>query len=74
MGVPVGSVTTDAEKDDLICELDAVVSLLYGLSEEQVTTVFETFHRGWVFEPRLGKVLVHYKAWSSQLTETQGGL
>jgi hypothetical protein len=73
VGVQVGSVTTDEEKDDLICELDALASLMYGLSEEQVTTVFETFHRGWVYGPRLGKVLLHYKAWASQLTETPGG-
>ena len=29
VGVPVGSVKTRAEKDDLIAELDALVSLLY---------------------------------------------
>lgn len=34
VGVPVGSVKSPAEKDDLITELDALVSLLYGLSED----------------------------------------
>ncbi len=67
VGVPVGSVTTDAEKDGLICELDALVSLLYGLSEGQVATVFETFHRGWDCKPRLAKVLDHFKVWASTI-------
>ena len=38
VGVPVGSVKSPAEKDDLIAELDALVSLFYELSEEQVGT------------------------------------
>ncbi len=34
------------EKDDLIAELDAAVSLLYGLSDRDVRHIFETFHGG----------------------------
>ncbi|MEP9385572.1 Eco57I restriction-modification methylase domain-containing protein [Nocardioides cheoyonin] len=63
VGVPVGSVKTDADKDDLIAELDAVVSLLYGLTEDQVEHIFSTFHRGWNYEPRLNAVLKHYREW-----------
>ena len=63
VGVPVGSVKSQAEKDDLIAELDALVSLLYGLSENQVEHVFETFHRGWDYQPRLDAVLKHYRVW-----------
>lgn len=66
VGVPVGSVKTLAEKDDLIAELDALVSLAYGLSEDQVEHVFATFHRGWAYEARLTSVLVHYRNWKGQ--------
>lgn len=61
--VPVGSVTTPAEKTDLMAELDALVSLQYGLTEDQVEHVFATFHRGWNYEPRLKVVLKHYRQW-----------
>ena len=63
VGVQVGSVKRGAEKDDLIAELDALVSLLYGLTDDQVEHVFSTFHRGWRYEPRLELVLKHYRAW-----------
>jgi hypothetical protein len=66
VGVPVGSVTTQSEKDDLISELDALVSLLYGLTEDQVEHVFDTFHRGWNYRPRLEAVLEHYARWKGQ--------
>ena len=39
----------------MICELDAVVALLYGLEEEHLRHIFETFHTGW--EP--GEVASH---------------
>jgi hypothetical protein len=66
VGVSLGSVKTQAEKNDLIEELDALVSLLYGLTEDQVEHVFATFHRGWGFEARLDAVLKHYRAWAVQ--------
>ncbi len=50
------------EKSDLIAELDAAVSLLYGLSERDVRHIFETFHVGWDHEERLRAVLKHFKA------------
>ena len=50
------------EKDDLIAELDAAVSLLYGLSDRDVRHIFETFHVGWDHEERLRAVLKHSKA------------
>lgn len=66
VGVSVGSVETQTEKDDLIVELDAAVSLLYGLTEDQVEHMFATFHRGWDYEPRLTKVLGHYRKWKGK--------
>ena len=53
VGVPVGSVTDQATKDDLIAELDALVALLYGLDKSDVEHIFATFHRGWDYQPRL---------------------
>jgi hypothetical protein len=66
VGVAVGSVTAPAEKDDLIAELDALVSLLYGLTENQVEHLFATFHRGWKYEPRLEAVMQHYRTWKGK--------
>ena len=67
VGVPVASVKSEAEKNDLIAELDAVVSHLYGLNEDDVTTIFETFHVGWDYTPRLTQVLEHFRAWEDRL-------
>jgi hypothetical protein len=58
VGVKVGSVKQH-EKDDLIYELDAAVALLYGLDAGDVTHIFETFHVGWNYKPRLDAVLAH---------------
>ena len=66
VSVPVGSVTEQTEKDELIYELDAIVSILYGLTEDQVEHVFATFHRGWVYETRLDSVLKHYRRWKGK--------
>jgi len=44
----------------MIAELDAVVAHLYGLSPKQLVHIFETFHEGWDYEPRLRQVLRHY--------------
>jgi hypothetical protein len=71
VGVPVGSVKEPAEKDDLIAELDALVSLLYGLTEQQVEHIFATFHRGWDeskadYVARLAAVKKHYAAWKAK--------
>jgi hypothetical protein len=63
VGVSVGSVKSQSDKDDLIAELDAIVGLLYGLTEDQVEHVFSTFHRGWDYGSRLDAVLKHYRGW-----------
>lgn len=63
VGVEVGSARNEPVKSDLVAELDALVSLLYGLSVEQVRHVFATFHRGWDYQGRLDAVLEHYGKW-----------
>ncbi len=62
VGVECGPLEA-AEKDGMIHELDAVVAHLYGLSEAQLRHIFETFHEGWDYRPRLKAVQEHYKAW-----------
>lgn len=59
VGVPAGSVS-ESEKAELIPELDALVAHLYGLERDDVAHIFETFHRGWDFDPRLERVLGHF--------------
>ena len=66
VGVPVGSIDTPAKWDHLKvwideeAEIDALVAHLYGLSRSQVEHIFETFHRGWDYKPRLAAVLDHF--------------
>jgi len=69
VGVQFGTVKSLEEKDSLIAELDALVSILYGLSREQVEQVFATFHRGWDYKPRLAAVLTHFDRWTDLLKE-----
>lgn len=60
VGVEFGPLEV-AEKDALIHELDALAAHLYGLSEPQLVHIFETFHEGWEYHPRLEAVLRHYR-------------
>lgn len=66
VGVEVGTAKQEPVKSGLVAELDALVSLLYGLTEEQVRHIFSTFHRGWNYQPRLDAVLEHYRAWEGR--------
>jgi hypothetical protein len=66
VGVPVGSVKSAQERHALVAELDALVSLLYGLTEDQVEHVFDTFHKGWDYGSRLDAVLKHYREWKGE--------
>lgn len=65
VGVEVGSANAEPAKSERIAELDALVSLLYGLSAQQVRLVFSTFHKGWDFEGRLNRVLHYYEQWEN---------
>jgi hypothetical protein len=63
LGVPVGAASEESIKFALVSELDALVSISYGLSRKQVEHVFETFHRGWDYTPRLESVLEYFDQW-----------
>lgn len=61
VGVPVGSVTDEDTKQDLICELDACVAYLYGLDESDLAVVYETFHEKTDYSERHKAVLKHFR-------------
>ncbi len=44
-------------------ELDAVVAHLYGLTEQHLVHIFETFHDRWEYEERLRATLKHFREW-----------
>jgi hypothetical protein len=64
VGVPVGSVTTQTEKDDLVAELDAVVAHLYGLDADDLEVIWDTFHTTVNRLPSLDKVLGFHETWA----------
>lgn len=65
VGVEHGDLSPEAKRE-LIHELDAVVAHLYGLSEDDVRHIFETFHEGWDYSDRLEGVLKHYRDWEGE--------
>jgi hypothetical protein len=65
VGVDYGPLQ-DGEKEDMVAELDAVVAHLYGLTETQLVHIFETFHEGWDYAPRLAAVLAHFHSWAKR--------
>ncbi len=66
VGVDCGSLE-EHEKQELICELDALAGHLYGLDESDLVHVFETFHEGWDCEPQLKRTLAHYHTWRKKI-------
>jgi hypothetical protein len=52
--------------DSSIAEIDALTSLMYGLTEVNIREIYETFHRGWDYKPRLEKVLEYYNQWKEE--------
>jgi len=64
-GIEVGSVNTEAEKLELIQELDALVAIAYGLARDDVKVIMETFHPTFDHAPYLAKVLEYFEKWSS---------
>lgn len=74
VGVECGPID-EATWFDMICELDAVVTHLYGLEEKHLRHIFETFHEGWGpgtqanhptlgdFDSRLERTLEHFRQW-----------
>ena len=61
VGVTVGSVTDEDTKQDLICELDASVAYLYGLDEDDLAVIYETFREKTDYSERHKSVLEHFR-------------
>lgn len=55
------------EKADMVHELDAVVTHLYGLDEKDLVHIFETFHEGWEHGPDLAATLRHFRSWAERI-------
>ena len=60
VGVECGPLKPE-EKQELVDRVDAAAALLYGLSEQELETVFETFHEGWDWKPDHARVLAEYR-------------
>ncbi|MXW42791.1 MAG: hypothetical protein F4X48_02220 [Acidimicrobiia bacterium] len=60
VGVPVGSASDEAVKEDLICELDACVAHLYGLDEHDLAVIYDTFSETVDYSDRHAAVLAHF--------------
>ena len=61
VGVPVGSVKSELEKQDLIHELDACVAHLYSLDEDDLEVLYSTFHHNTNYSERHAAVLEHFR-------------
>lgn len=61
VGVPVGSANDEVIKQDLICELDACVACLYGLNEDDLAVIYETFSETVDYSDRHAAVLDHFR-------------
>ena len=67
VGVEPGSVDSEAEMQDLIAELDALVALLYGLDEDDLAVIYDTFHTGADYSERHAHVLRHFRDWRQRV-------
>ena len=65
VGVKVGTLTDSDERFEAICEIDALVALLYGLEIEELEHVFATFHKTWDYAKRFDAVSNYYATWKA---------
>lgn len=63
VGAPIGTLLHKPERSGAVFEIDALVALLYELSEDQLEHIFKTFHRGWNYKDRWENVRSHYRVW-----------
>jgi len=81
LGVDCGPIDENTSWE-MICELDAVVAHLYGLEEEHLRHIFETFHTGWEpgtvskhrtlgdYTRRLETTLEYFRQWQKDKSPT----
>ncbi len=65
VGVPVGTTQDEPVKHDLIAELDACVALLYGLNEDDLAVIYDTFHKSTDHSERHTAVVAHFRYWAA---------
>ena len=65
VGVPVGTAKDPHTKQKLIYELDACVAHLYGLDENDLKVLYETFHEKADYSQRYLRVLEYFKSLQS---------
>ena len=63
VGVPVGMLREEPGRSEAIAELDACVALLYGLDEDDLQIIYETFHETNDYSEHHAKVLAHFRRW-----------
>ena len=61
--VSIGTLRETESAESAICEIDALVALLYGLKIDELKFIFESFHRGWNYESRLLQTVEFFKKW-----------
>lgn len=61
VGVAVSSANDLTIKQDLLAELDACVAYLYGLDEENLAVVYQTFHEKTDYTTYRNAVLAHFR-------------
>jgi hypothetical protein len=66
ISIPSSAPTTEAQRFEDLCELDAIVGLGYGMTKSDLEHVFSTFHKTWRFEQRLSRVLYFYDKWEKR--------
>ena len=66
VGVPVGTLREEPKRSDAIAELDACVALLYGLDEDDLRIIYETFHEKTDYSERHAAVLAHFRRWREE--------
>ena len=66
VGVPVGTLQEEPKRSDAIAELDACVALLYGLDEDDLRIIYETFHETTDYSQRHAAVLAHFRRWREE--------
>lgn len=67
VGVPVGTLQEEPERSDAIAELDACAALLYGLDENDLQIIYDTFHDKTDYSERHAAVLTHFRRWRETL-------
>jgi hypothetical protein len=65
VSVDVGDIKSES-RVKMLCEIDALSAILFGLNRNQVTRMFEGFHRNWDYRERLNTTLEWFDKWEAR--------